>query len=119
MLRFTIDGEKYEFNPRRLMNVEAIAIKQATNLTLQGWNDAISQADPVAITAMVWIVRKREDPTVQFADVEFNLMEFLESLESDEEPDAEGDPTDSTTTPGPSSPHSPTTSESESGSSLS
>lgn len=118
-MRFTIDGEKLEFDQHRLMNVEAIAIRRVTAMTLPQWNEALSEVDPTAVTALVWIIQKRQDPELQFEDVVFNLMEFAETLEADEETDAESDPTDSTPTPEPLSDPSPTSSESESGSSLS
>lgn len=121
MLRFAIDGEKYEFDQHRVMNVEAIAIKRVTseNLGFIDWLKAVSESDVEAITALVWIVRKRIEPELKFSEVEFNVMEFIESLEIDAETDEESDPTDSTTTPDVGSPPSLTTSESESGSSLS
>lgn len=119
MLTFTLEGTKYEFDEKRVMNVEAIAIKRVTSEQL-GFLDfmrAVSESDVEAITALVWIVRKRQEPELRFSEVEFNIIEFIESLSSDREPDVESDPTDSTTTPEAGSPPSPTTSESESGSS--
>lgn len=119
MLRFAIDGQKYEFDQGRVMNVEAIAIKRVTSehLGFVEWLKAVGDSDVEAITALVWIVRKRIEPELRFSEVEFNVMEFIESLEMDEEPDAEPDPTASTPTPEPGSQPSPTTSESGSGSS--
>lgn len=119
MLTFALDGVKYEFDEKRIMNVEAIAVKRVTSEHL-GFVDfmrAVSESDVEAITALVWIVRKRSEPDLRFTDVEFNIIEFIESLKSDEEPDAESDPTDSTTTHEPGSQPSLTTSESASGSS--
>lgn len=119
MLRFALDGTKYEFDEKRLMNVEAIAIKRVTSekLGFVDWMQAVSESDVEAITALVWIVRKRTEPDLRFSDVEFSIVEFIESLESDEETDAESDPTDSTQPPADTSPPSLTTSESVSGSS--
>ena len=119
MLRFTVDGEKYEFDQHRVMNVEAIAIKRVTSehLGFVDWLKAVGDSDVEALTALVWIVRKRAEPELRFSEVEFNVMEFIESLEMDEETDDESDPTESTTTSDLGSPPSPTTSESESGSS--
>ncbi len=119
MLRFSLDGEKYEFDQQRVMNVEAMAIKRVTSESLGfiDWLKAVGDSDVEAITALVWIVRKRITPELRFSDVEFNVMEFIETLEADAETDVESDPTDSTTTPDVTSLPSLTSSESVSGSS--
>jgi hypothetical protein len=101
MLKFTLDGVKYEFDDNRMMNTEAIAIRRVTSekLTVDEWGTALGKGDPEALTALVWLARRRAGEDVKFSDVEFDLIELAGSIEADKEPDAEVDPTDSTTSP--------------------
>lgn len=101
MIRFTIDGEKHEFDDDKIFNHELIAIKRVTEekLDLVGFLTGIQAKDTEALTALVWISMKRNGSDIKFSDVEFDVVEFLTSFESDQEPDAEPDPTQSDATP--------------------
>lgn len=81
MLLFTLDdGTEYEFDQDRLPLAEAIAVKTAAGLGITDFLVGIRNMDPVALKAMVWLVRKRAGEAVRFADVEFEVFRFCESL---------------------------------------
>lgn len=95
--RFVIDGEKYEFDMGSLMRSEVNAVKKATGVSgLAEWGKQLEEGDQDAMDAMIWIAVKRVHPELTFSALEYNLKEFSESLEQDEEPDADADPTAST-----------------------
>ena len=65
--------EKWEISPDDILNVEAIAIKKKTGLDFKPWLEAMAAFDTEALTAFVWIAKKRQDPTMRYEDVTFPL----------------------------------------------
>lgn len=102
MLRFALDGVKYEYDEHKLLNIEAIALQKVTGLRVTEFAEALEQGDAGALTAVVWIAKRRAGEDVKFSELEFDLMEMMESMEQDEDggdeqtPAAEGE-TDPTT----------------------
>lgn len=99
MIRFVAAGEKYEFDDGKYSNLELLEVKAKTT-EHWGINDflqAFTQNDVEALTVMVWLARRRSGETeLRITEVEFDVVEFMESFEADgEETDAEGDPTGS------------------------
>ena len=96
MIRFTLNGEKFEFDDNRLSNLEAMQVKK---VTVDHWQpsemfEAFRTGDVEACTVVAWLARRRAGEDVKFSEVEFDLVEFWDSIESDnaEETDAEADP---------------------------
>lgn len=101
-MRFVIDGEKYEFDMNSLMRSEVNAVKKATGFAgMAEWAERLQANDEDARDAMIWIAVKRSQPDLKFSDLDYNIVAFAESLEVDEEPDAETDPTASPQTTDP------------------
>lgn len=80
------DRKTYTFIRDRMMNVEAIAIERATGLTLLEVRDGLMSLSMTAVTAILWILRRREEPGLQFEDVNFELGDIEVEL-PDEEPE--------------------------------
>lgn len=100
--RFSIDGEKYEFDMGSLMRTEINAMRKVTGLSgLAEWGKKLEEGDQDAMDAMIWIAVRRVHPDLTFSGLEYNIKEFSESLAQDEEPDAESDPTASPETTDP------------------
>lgn len=93
MLIIKVDGESYDYDDERLMNTEAKAIQGWTGMRLKAWSEACDEGDADALTALVWLVRKRSGryPDLRFADVEFNMASF-EVIDPDAAEDDEADP---------------------------
>ena len=85
--RFKADGREFEFDTDRLLNVECIAIEKATRLTVDQWQAGLNSGSAVAITALVWVLRKRQEPTLRYEDVAFPMSSFepLPEPEADED----------------------------------
>lgn len=75
MLLIKVDGEEFEYDDDRLMNTEAKAIQGWTGMRLKAWEEACNEGDADALTALIWLIRKRSGrfPDLRFADVEFNM----------------------------------------------
>lgn len=98
LIRFTVEGTKYELDIMRLMNTEAILIKKMTGLTIQGMYEGMDKGDPEALTALVWLAKKRAGEPVKFQELEFDTFEVAQSLEADEpEEDPDLSPLDGST----------------------
>lgn len=96
MIRFTINGEKHEFDESRLMVKEAIDLGRFVPLTTQEFGAGLKGGDPTALCALVWLTLRREGQSdLDFTAVDFDLVELGESLsdDSEKEPDDESDPT--------------------------
>jgi hypothetical protein len=65
------DTEEYRFDPKKFLNVEAIAVEKAANLTWPQVMIGLNNGQMSAVTAIVWLLRKRENPVLQYSDVEF------------------------------------------------
>jgi hypothetical protein len=66
-------GDKWEISPDTILNVEAIMVKRKIGLDFQPWMEALQSFNAEAVTALVWIARKRQEPTVKFEDISFPL----------------------------------------------
>jgi hypothetical protein len=88
---FQFEGVKYRMGS--LMLAEARAIQRTTGFTPVQWDEAISKSDAEAITALIWIARKRNgEPNLRFEDVDGDLSTFLPYLEEPEPTAGEADP---------------------------
>ena len=77
------DRTKYVFDYQKLMNVEAIAIEKVCKLTVGDLLVGMATKSLLAVTAVVWVLRKRNEPRLQFSDVEFSVGE-CELVDPDE-----------------------------------
>lgn len=93
-LQLTVDSELLTIDFGRIMNTEAIAAQKVTGLPYQEWLAAIDDGDMTAITALVWIAKKRTNPELRFSDVEFAISDWRdrEWVGMDEPADGEVDP---------------------------
>jgi hypothetical protein len=80
---FMFNGVKYDFGA--LMLAEARAIQKVTGMTIAEWQKGLNLFDAEAITALIWVAMKRQNPTIRFEDVDGPL----ESFEPLPDPDAE------------------------------
>lgn len=96
--KFRIGKQEYEsVGPDELTLAEAVKVRLATGLGFNEFYVALGTDDPVALQAMVWLVRlRRGERDVTLADVDFRLGDF----ELIGEPELDDDDLDPTTSPG-------------------
>ncbi|MBI1757975.1 MAG: hypothetical protein HYR62_01885 [Actinobacteria bacterium] len=74
MLRITLGEKVLDFDDNRLLNTEAIALRKVSGLTVDEFLHGISEFDPVALTVLVWLARRRAgESDLRFSDVEFDM----------------------------------------------
>ena len=72
-MRVTLEGKEYDFDTASIRNDEAIAIETALGCTFKQWSQQLQDFSVSALTALVWIIRRREEPGLRFGDVTFEL----------------------------------------------
>lgn len=87
MAYVSVDGHKYEFQSDRMTNLECMAIEDQLGITVGEWQDLLNRRSMRATTALVWTLRRREEPDLKFEDVVFNpaSIDFDSSDEESEE----------------------------------
>jgi hypothetical protein len=87
LLRFEVDQTTYEIDPASILNTEAIAVQKVTGYGYDEWLGKCDDGDPQAVTAMVWVAMKRQNPELRYSDVSFPMRETWGNRElvSDEE----------------------------------
>jgi hypothetical protein len=73
LLRLALDDQTYEIDLRTILNVEAIEIQKRTGYAYDEWLTKCDEGDPQAITAMVWLMRKRAGDILRYSEVEFPI----------------------------------------------
>lgn len=81
------DWKTWEFDPDKLMSPEAEAIERLTGFTYSEWGDAVSRGSMAAIHGLLYVMLKRENPTLKYDSVVFCLAEI--DFEVDDEESAE------------------------------
>lgn len=82
--RFKFEGTEYAL--KTFLLSEARAIQQATGKTMQEFDTALKQGDAGCLTALIWVARKRSEPTLTFDQVDGDLMTF-DSLPTSTDPE--------------------------------
>lgn len=72
-MRLTLDGIDYDYYPHLMMNVEAMAVEDKAGLTLTELGMLLKKGSTKALTAILWIMRKRSEPTLRYTDVTYPM----------------------------------------------
>ena len=107
MLRkYNINGAMYEYDLDRPSVRDAMMLKTATGMNMTPFTQAFNDADPAVFQAFAWLLLKRagvkgtDGQPLQLADTpDFNMLEFLNYEQDDEEPDDAADPTTDSSSP--------------------
>lgn len=52
---------------------EGVAIEKVTGLTIAEWETAVESGSLQSLGALVWVLMKRQEPTLAWRDVDFDL----------------------------------------------
>lgn len=84
---YTANGaepKSWDFDPAKLMNVEAEAIERITGWPYGEFVERIGQTSMTAIRALLYVYLKRETPTLKPDQVQFSLSNIDLQLDDDE-----------------------------------
>lgn len=65
------DEQRFRYQPRKLMSPEMEAIERATDRGYQAFTADVLQGNALCRRALLWVLLKRQHPTLRFADVSF------------------------------------------------
>lgn len=81
--QLTLGDKSIDLDITQLTNLEIIAITKTTGLKLKPFGEALDEMDMEALTAFVWVVRKRTEPDLRYSDVTFTLGDVLANAPDD------------------------------------
>ena len=116
------DDREWRFDEGELLNTEMIAIERQTGLTNDEFWDATKRGSFIALTALVWILRRREpdEAGLAFDDVVFRAATFdIDQTDDMGKDSPDGTARSSKTSSSTTAPPSPDGSGSDPGSSVS
>lgn len=85
-MKIRVGDNEYVFDPDEVSNEEAMQIERTCACTFTQWADQVTAGSITALTALVWLLRRREQPSLKFTDVRFKLGDFDLHDESEETP---------------------------------
>lgn len=77
----------WPFKPNKLMNPEAEAIEKMTKMTFGEWQDALERNSVLAIHGLLYVMLKREVPTLKWEEVQFCLEDVAIEYTDEEKVD--------------------------------
>lgn len=93
LIKLTVEGTEYEFNPERFLVAEARELKTYTGFTPPRWFAAIDEQDPDALAFLVYLAKKREGEQLRYSDLDtLDYADFdmeIVDLDAEEEAQAE------------------------------
>ena len=96
MIKFRMGGESYEYDDTTLTVKEARIIKKNAGFGLVTWAKGLSEGDPDALVAMVWIAKTRAGEAVRWQDLDDMDLASLDIIGGDEDvPPVQSPPTSS------------------------
>lgn len=83
-LKITLDDKTYLFSEDTSDNIELVDLEELTGWALGELVERLAAGSMKAVTALVWILRRRDEPGLAFRDVRFKTSDLaLEFLEDD------------------------------------
>lgn len=75
-IRITLAGKTYEFSEETAENTELIALEDVTGMTTGECVEALGRGSMRILTALVWMLRRRDEPALALADVKFRARDL-------------------------------------------
>lgn len=82
------DAKSWDFAPEKLMSPEAEAIERHTGMTYAEWGTAVTRGSVLALHGLLFVMLKRNVPTLKWDDVQFSMSELDFELDDEETAEA-------------------------------
>jgi hypothetical protein len=76
--------QTYEYRHGKLLNVEFGAMERVSGLIGRDLEEALDKGGQNAMQALIWVLRKRQEPTLRFEQVVFNLEDLSVEVVNDD-----------------------------------
>lgn len=70
------EPREWDYNPDKFMNAEAEEIERRTGMTFGEWSEAVMKTSVRAIHGLLYVLLKRETPTLKWDQVVFSMSEI-------------------------------------------
>ncbi len=81
MAHYRIGDELYDMDPTVWPNADVSSVQRALGCGLSKFMERMEEMDVDAIQAMIWVLRRRQDPSLRLDGVSFTIREFTENIE--------------------------------------
>ena len=88
------EDEKYDFDTSALDVSEAEAVERVCGCTYTEWWQQLEDGSATAYKALVWTLRKPENPDLRFSEVKFPIGQLEIEIVPDPTPPPSGDTND-------------------------
>lgn len=78
------DPKTWEWAPNKMLNPEAEAIERHTRMTFQEWSEAVTNGSMLALHGLIFVLLKRDVPTLKWDEVVFSMSECSFELDDEE-----------------------------------
>jgi hypothetical protein len=85
MPKIQVADVTYDFDPADLTNDEGIAVEKVMNCTFDQWNTKLAEGSMQAMTALVWLLQRRDNPALRYSDVHFKMGDVKAVTDDDGE----------------------------------
>jgi hypothetical protein len=76
--------QTYEYRHGKLLNVEFGAMERVSGLIGRDLEQALDKGGQNAMQALIWVLRKRQEPALRFEQVVFNLEDLSVEVVNDD-----------------------------------
>ena len=84
-MQLVLNGQSYNANPDELTNREGMEVERVTGRSFMEWTADLKAGSMLAYTALVYVLRRRDEPDLRFGDVEFTMGELNASMQLDDD----------------------------------
>lgn len=83
-----VEPRKWPWAPNKLLSPEAEVIERRTGMHFSDWSDAVTEGSMTALHGLLYVLLKREEPTLKWEQVVFSMSEVDFELDDEEEAEA-------------------------------
>lgn len=65
------EEQRFQYKPQKLMSAEREALERRSRMDFTDFTKGVLNGNAVCRRALLWVLRKREHPTLKFEDVDF------------------------------------------------
>jgi hypothetical protein len=90
LLRLSVDGQSYDYDPNSLTMREALDLEKASGLTVPEFTDGLSKGRALSMVTLFWLARRRNgEEKLKFSDVDGVLASItITVLDGEDEDEA-------------------------------
>ncbi len=83
-MKLKLGEQEWDFDTDKWRNDEIMAVERELGCSMAEFADQLNRGYMSAVTAAIWIYKRRENPKLRFAEVRFTMAEFDLVLDRDE-----------------------------------